>query len=300
MKQLDLNLLLVFDAVMTERNFRRAAEKLGRTQPAVSQSVRRLRDVFADPLFLKAPEGATPTPRAEELWRALCEPLAAVRRAAAPDTFEPSTVEGEIALALSDDLELLALPEVAKRLAEAAPRLSLRAIEADHQSAARLLAEGAADLCLTVAEPARGLVREELYRQPFVILHKRGAKAPSTLAAYCALRHVAVAFSGGAPGYTDRRLAELGRTRRLVATSPRFAALPGLVSATDAVATLPAPVARLLARRWSLAVSPVPFDLPAVPVCLLWHERRRRDPRTLWLRDLVRAAALKARSAVEE
>lgn len=296
---LDLNLLLVFDAVMTERNLRRAGELLGRTQPAISQSVARLRDVFADRLFLKTPTGIVATPRAEALWRELAEPIARVRAVAAPRDFAASSVEGDLHVGFSDDLELIAFADVMESLRRQAPKARLKAVEIDHASAPAALDEGRIDVALTVAEAARGIGREELFRQPFVILHRKSDSAPATLAMYCARVHVAVGFSGGAPGYTDRWLEGQGRAREVVATTPRFASLPLIVAATDAIATLPGPVARLFARLHGLSVSPVPFALPAVPVCLLWHERRRHDPKNVWLRGLVRDAMTAARAKLE-
>ena len=296
---LDLNLLLVFDAVMTERNLRRAGEQLGRTQPAISQSVARLRDVFADRLFVKTPAGVTPTPRAEALWRELAEPIARVRAVASRATFDPRAVSGDLFVGFSDDLELIAFADVMQALRSAAPNARLKAVEVDHASAPAALDEGRIDVALTVAEPARGIGREELFRQPFVILHRKDDPAPATIAKYCTRVHVAVGFSGGTIGYTDRWLEAQERARTIVATTPRFAALPQIVAATDAIATLPGPVARLFARLHGLCVSPVPFALPAVPVCLLWHERRRHDPMNVWLRGLVRDATAAARAKLE-
>jgi LysR family transcriptional activator of mexEF-oprN operon len=300
MSALDLNLLLVFDAVMAERNFRRAAEKLGRTQPAISQAVARLRDVFGDPLFRKTPEGVDPTPRAEALWAELQAPIARIRAVAAPTAFDPARATGAITIGLSDDLELLALATIVARLRAQAPHLRINAIEADHQSASDLLQSGAADLCATVAETTRGVGREELFRQPFVLMHRRSSKPPDTLARYCAAEQVAVAFSAGAPGYTDRHLATLGKARKLIATTPRFAALPDLIAQTGALATLPGPVAHLLARRHRLATSPLPFALPPVAVCILWAQARAYDPMTVWLRTEVRHALLATRANVEQ
>lgn len=300
MIQIDLNLLLVFDAVMAERNLRRAAERLGRTQSAVSQSMARLRDQFADRLFTKTPTGIEPTPRAEALWEEVRGPLAAMCAAVAPETFDPAAARGTITLGLSDDLELLAFGPITAQLLAEAPHLSVHATPVDHVSLARDIRDGRVDLAVSVAERMpRGIAREELYRQPFVVLRRADATKVATLKQYLRAPHVAAAFATGAPGFTDVRLAQLGHERRLIATTPRFAALAGLIEATGALATMPGPLARLLARRGGLAIDPVPFDLPAVPVALLWHERRRAEPLHVWLRRHVRAAVLQAREQFE-
>lgn len=300
MTQIDLNLLAVFDAVMAERNVRKAAEKLGRTQSAVSQSIARLRDQFADRLFLKTPTGVEPTLRAETLWEEVRGPLAAMRAAVAPEAFDPALARGSVILGLSDDLELLAFGAITALLLADAPGLSVHAAPVDHASLARDIRDGRVDLAVSVAERMpRGIAREELYRQPFVVLRRADTSKISTMKRYLAARHVAAAFSSGAPGFTDVRLAQLGEERRLVATTPRFAALAGLIEETSAIATMPGPLAKLLARTGGFGIDPVPFDLPAVPVALLWHERRRAEPLHVWLRKIVRSAVLDARDRFE-
>jgi LysR family transcriptional activator of mexEF-oprN operon len=279
MRTIDLNLLLVFDAVMAERNLRRAALRLNRSQPAVSQAIARLRDLWADQLFRRTPTGVDPTPRAEAIWAEVREPLQQIKAQLAPDSFRPEDAIGEARIGLSDDVHLLAFAEIVPAVRARAPRLALRVVEVDHQSVWPMVRSGFVDVAVTVAEPApRGLAARVVARQGFVVIRRADMAPPGSLVDYLRHDHVAVAFSEREPGYTDRRLESLGHARRVIASTPRFSAIPDLVMRTGALATLPEPVARAFAAHGGLALSPCPFDLTEVNVLLGWHLARQADP----------------------
>lgn len=283
---LDLNLLVVFDAVMAERNLRKAAERLHRSQPAVSQSVARLRHLFADRLFEKIPTGVRPTPRAEALWLEIRDPLKALADTVTGGEFDPATVRGEVPIGLSDDIHSLALPGLVDRLRVEAPRLSCRAVEVDHRNVWHEIETGGVDVAVTVAPaPPRGLAASVLFEQRFVVLARSDMRAPTTLGHYLRATHVAVGFTGRERGYTDERLAAMGEERRVIAWTPRFSMIADLVRRTGAIATMPEPIARRDAARYGLHVARVPFELQPAPVRLCWHERRRADPANAWLRE---------------
>ncbi len=286
--RLDLNLLVVFDAIMAERNLRLAAERLGRSQPAVSQSVARLRDILGDRLFEKTPKGVKPTPRAEALWLEIRDPLHLITQTLTHSEFDPATVETEIKLGLSDDVHEIAFAHLVSRLQGSAPGLVLRVREVDHRSVWQEVDEGRVDLAVSVAPaPPRGLGNAVLFQQPFIVLHRLDLAPPATLDAYLASTHVAAGFRDEDVGYTDLRLAGMGHRRRVIAWTPRFASIPDLVLQTGAVATMPEPIARHHARRLELGLAALPFDLDPVPVRMCWHERRRTDPLNAWFRDQV-------------
>lgn len=281
----DLNLLLVFDAVMRERNLRRAAERLSRSQPAVSQAVSRLRDLFADQLFRRLPTGVEPTPRAEALWAEIEEPLARLRNQLAPELFDPLNVRAHLRLGLADDVHLLAFPELVSVMKASAPHVVLTAIEVDHQSVWSQVRSGLIDIGATVAPPPpKGLAGKVLLNQRFVVVHRADQASPVTLADYLKRHHVAIGFSDGRPGYVDARLEELGHTRQVVAWTPRFATLADLVIRTGSIATIPEPVARSFTRHGGVTIASCPLDLADVPVRLTWHLRRQADPLNRWAR----------------
>lgn len=294
-KQLDLNLLAVFDAIMSERNLRLAAERLGRSQPAVSQSVARLRDLLGDRLFEKTPKGVRPTPRAEALWLDVRDHLDVIRQALTHSAFSPAAVAAEVTVGLADDIHEMVFASLVSHLRRLAPSLILRVAEVDHQSVWQNTKDGLLDLAVTVAPAApRGLGAKTLFEQRFVLLHRADMVAPATLLAYLNATHVAVAFRAGEPGYTDQRLADMGQARRVIAWTPRFSSIPALVGRTGALATMPEPIARFHAAAFGLSVTPLPFALDPVPVRLCWHERRRTDPLNAWLRGEIETAVMQA------
>jgi LysR family transcriptional regulator, mexEF-oprN operon transcriptional activator len=290
MSTVDLNLLAVFDAVMAERNMRRAAERLNRSQPAVSQAIARLRDLWTDQLFRRTPSGVDPTPRAEAIWAEIREPLQHIRSQLAPDRFEPLKVEGEVRLGMSDDLHLLAFADLVSSIRSEAPKLVLRVTEVDHQSVWQAVRTGLIDIAITVAGQApRGLGAKVLGRQRFVVMCRADMSPPLSMEDYLLRDHVAVSFSEGQTGYTDQRLEALGRKRRIIAATPRFATIPDLVMRTGAIATMPEPTARLYSGFGGVALSACPFDIPEVPIMLCWHLRRHSDPLNAWLRAHIEA-----------
>lgn len=290
MGPLDLNLLVTFDAVMAERNLRRAADRLGRSQPAVSHAVARLRDLTGDRLFEKVPTGVEPTARAEMLWEQVRDPLRTIAQALDHRGFEPGEVQGELVLGLSDDVHDLCFADIVARIRVTAPGLAVRVVETDHGTVWDQVGSGAVDLAVTVAgPPPRGMAANVIGEQRFVILHRSDQMPPATLERYLAATHVAIGFADRSAGYTDERLTAMGQARAIVAWTPRFAAIPDLVRRTGALATMPGPVARAYGNN-GLAVATVPFDLQPVPVRLCWHQRRRTDPLNEWARDVLAAA----------
>ena len=291
-QDIDLNLLAVFDAVMSERNLRRAGERLNRSQPAISQAVARLRDVTGDRLFDRSPTGVVPTARAERLWAEIRDPLSHLREAMGTSPFDPARAEGEVAVALSDDARILVWPAIARAVLEAAPRLTLRAISTNHTSVWEDLTSGRADLALSVAgQPPPGLGTRILHQDGFVLLHRADAAPPRTARDYATRRHLALVFSREQPAYADEALDAAGESRRVAVRSDRFDALPDLVEALDAVVALPSLIAAHFASSRPLAVSDLPVPFPPAITKLCWSQKRRNDAQNAWLRDAVFRAA---------
>jgi LysR family transcriptional regulator, mexEF-oprN operon transcriptional activator len=284
----DLNLLLVFDAVMRERNLRRAAVRLNRSQPAVSQAVARLRDIFADQLFCRVPSGVEPTPRAEAIWAEIEAPLSRLRDQLAPESFDARSARAQLRIGLSDDVQMLFFPDIVAAVRSEAPNLVLVGVEVDHQSIWGHVRSGLIDIGVSVAAPApKGLADKVLFNQSFVILHRADQAPPTTLEDYLRRHHLGIGFSVGQAGYVDGRLKEIGNDRNVICWAPRFAGLGSLVLRTGAIATIPEPLAHMLAQAGGMAVANCPFELASVPVRLGWHLRRQADPLNFWVRALI-------------
>ncbi|MEM8799504.1 MAG: LysR substrate-binding domain-containing protein [Pseudomonadota bacterium] len=287
-RDIDLNLLTVFDAVMAERNLRKAGERLGRSQPSVSQAVARLRDLTGDQLFERAPSGITPTARAEVLWSEIRDPLAELRKALLPSHFDPSEVVGETVFGLSDDARILFWPELARTLLQKAPGSSLRSVDTNHSSVWRDLDQGVMDLALTVAgQPPPGFGARILHQDEFVLLISPGAAPPQTPSDYAGLRHLALVFSEEQPAYADEALQALDMQRRVVARSSRFDTLPQLVRELDAVVALPRLIAGYFAAHHDVALCPLPVPFPPAILKLCWHEKKRNNTHHKWLREVA-------------
>ncbi len=297
---LDLNLLATFDAVMVERNLRRAAERLGRSQPAVSQAVARLRDLIGDQLFDKVPTGVAPTPRAESLWQEIREPLLTIARAVDHRDFDPMTARGEFVLGLADDVHELCFPEIAASIMSAAPSLQLQVVQTDHIVVWDQISTGLVDLAVSVAPPSpRSASSQILGEQRFVLLHRSDQECPITLDQYLGRSHVTVGFADKTPGYIDTRLSAMGHARRIAAVTPRFASIPDLVRRTGAIATMPEPIAWAYAKDRALAVTALPFRVDPVPVRMGWHQRRLADPLNVWARAHVAGVVSRLLSTVQ-
>ncbi len=288
MKNADLNLMVVFDAVMSERNLRKAGERLNRSQPAISQAIARLRDITGDRLFERTATGIAPTARAELLWAETRDPLAQLRRVLAPSEFQPADLVGETVLGLSDDVRILFWPRLARAITDQAPRATLRALDTNHGRVWRDLGEGLIDVALTVAgQPPPGFGARILHQDRFCLLVRRGSAPPRTVQDYAARRHLALVFSDEQPAYADEALGAEGLHRHVIARVSRFDTLPDLVVALDAVVALPRLIASRFAQRPDLTLSDPPVPFPSAILKLCWHEKTRNDPMARWLRTLA-------------
>lgn len=145
-EQIDLNLLTIFEAVMTELNVSRAAERLNLTQPAVSHALRRLRRITNDDLFVKAPSGVTPTPKALELWEPIRDGLLQIRQALSPTTFDPAIAQQTFTVSMADYTAALMLPKLLPILEKTAPGIDLRIIPNTNVNAVKALKQSEIDL----------------------------------------------------------------------------------------------------------------------------------------------------------
>jgi DNA-binding transcriptional LysR family regulator len=303
-RTLDLNLMRVFDAVMSEGSLTRAAALLAMTQPATSYAVKRLRLAVGEELFVRTATGMKPTARAEALWPPVRNALAGLRQALAPEDFRPRDDPASFRLAMADATAALLIPPLVVAIEEQRALANLRVLPLGTRDPRRLIEQGEADLALgyfpeaVTAIGAQGanatLHHARLYDTEYVCVMRRDhplAKGPLTLAAYCAAHHLLVSFSGRPHGLVDQRLADLGCRRRIVLTVNQFFTAGRVVTRSDLLTVLPATFVPATGYQHELVTRPLPFDLPGVHVEMVWHLRKDGDPAHTWLRGLVRAAA---------
>lgn len=292
---LDLNLLVVLDVLLAERNVTRAAARLGLSQPAVSNALSRLRTAFADPLLVRTPHGMAPTPRAIGLEGPLREALSYVRGAVAGTSdFDPATARRTFVLAATDYVQFVLLGALVRRVHEIAPGVSLRVLPMTHGAPWNELEAGSVDLTLSgVSARQSRLHRRALFRDRVVcILRSDHPAAGRTLsmARYLELDHVEVLPIGGR-GLADEVLDSLGQTRRVAITVPHFLVAPFVVLQSDHCFTLAERIARPMAGFLAVRVMPLPMELPTITIWAYWHERLHHDPAHQWLRRLVAEVA---------
>jgi DNA-binding transcriptional LysR family regulator len=298
---LDLNLLRVFDAVMTEQNLTRAASHLAMTQPAVSNALKRLRDALGDELLIRTAHGVKPTPRAELLWPTIRRTLSELEEAVAPTSFDVSKAQATFRMAMADATAVLWLPSLVRSIESEAPGLNVRMVPLTTREPRPMLLRGDIDLAIgffpgVVAQLAGGpdtpIRHERMYSGQYVCVMRKDhplADAVLTVDAYCAANHLLVSFSGRAHGLTDEALAQLNRERRILLTVNQFFTAGRVVANSDLITVLPRHLIASTGMTGALISKELPFKLPDVHVDMLWHERDARSPAHKWLREHLSA-----------
>lgn len=289
-RTLDLNLLKAFDALMDERSVTRAATRLALTQPAVSALLTRLRDSFADPLFVRTQRGVAPTLRAQALAAPIKRVLAEINALLQPELFDPASARMTLTLAATDyALRAIVLPFL-QALRRRAPgvRVAVQAT-ADGQVQSQL-ERGEIDLALMTPESAPPeLHARRLFSETYTCAmradHPDAQGESVSLDRFCSLDHALVSLTGDAfRGATDAALARLGRERRVVLSVASFLLLPELLKGSDLVAVVPR---RLVEGIEGVRVLAPPVEVPGFTKLAVWHERTHRAPGHRWLRALL-------------
>jgi DNA-binding transcriptional LysR family regulator len=299
LKRLDLNLLVAFDALLTEGSVTRAAERLGVGQPSMSHALGRLRELFRDELFVRAPDGVRPTPRALALADPIRVALSAIQETLLQERgFDPAEAERTFVLGMPDSIEVALLPRLMAHLAAEAPKVRVRIRAIDRFEVLEQLDRDRLHLGVSglLTEGAVHHKRRRLYGTEYLCLYdpeRLPLAPPIALEDYVAVPHVLGSPRGDAHGVVDDALAPLGLRRTIAVATPHFAAVPFVLKGARLLSTVPQPAARIFAERFGLAASPVPVALPEVDVAMLWHASYDHDPAHRWLRGTV------ARLAVE-
>ncbi|MFZ3289842.1 MAG: LysR family transcriptional regulator [Telluria sp.] len=300
---LDLNLLRVFDAVMTEQNLTRAAGHLAMTQPAVSNAIKRLRESLGDELLIRTAYGVKPTPRAEALWPAVRQALAGLEQAVTPETFDVSKTHATFRMAMADATAAFWLPSLVRSIESEAPGVNVRMVPLTTREPRPMLLRGDIDLAVGFfpgvaaqlsSDTSSPIRHERLYSGHYVAVMRKNhplAKVELTVDNYCANNHLLVSFSGRAHGLADEALAQLGRQRRILLTVNQFFTAGKVVANSDLITVLPKHLIASTGMTDALVWRELPFAMPAVHLDMLWHERDARSFAHKWLRNGALARA---------
>jgi DNA-binding transcriptional LysR family regulator len=288
-RDVDLNLLRVFDAVLREGGVTPAASLLELTQPAVSNALARLRKLFGDALFVRTPSGMEPTPFARELAEPVRQALALLESALAHGPgFDPASATRAFRFYMSDVGQVEFLPPLVERVQREAPGVRLEAVALDVDDIGAALAAGGLDLAigflLGLGPPVR---RRALFRDPYACLMRADHPIRTlTRKRFLEASHALVTYRGG-HRVIEEALERAGLARKIALRVPHFTVVPMVLERTDLILTLPARVARVFESRGAFKALPPPIAIPPAEVAVHWHERFEADPGNRWLRERV-------------
>ncbi len=291
-RSIDLNLLVVFDAMVEHRSVTRAAESLGLSQPAMSAAVGRLRTLFDDPLFVKTGPEMQPTARATELARPVRLVVGTVKaEILQAQRFEARTAERSFTIITPDIAEIKIVPATLAHLAEHAPNARLRTLSIPRNAAAESLESGAAELAVGYFPDLRktGFYQQKLFSTHLSCMVR--SKHPTigermTQKQYFAAAHALVSPDGRQHVF-DQFLHSQGLKRRVVLEISHYMSLLPIIEGSDLVATVPHDLAELCARHAAVRVLPSPIKSPAIEVHQFWHSRFHKDPGNVWMRGVL-------------
>jgi DNA-binding transcriptional LysR family regulator len=296
---LDLNLLLVLEALLEERNVTRAAARVGLTQSAASSALSRLRAALGDPLFRRTARGMSPTARAMELAAPLRSALAQIRAALSESSgFAPSASGRSFRLGMTDYAELVLLGPLLSRISRDAPdvQILVRRLDRIFIPPESELRDAALDAAIGFFPEASSLEPDthslNLYSEKNVCIARKGhpiLRGTLTPARFAAAGHVGVFYRNEVRGLVDSALANHGLRRKLRATTPHFLSAAQVVSESNLIAVVPEGLATRFRKFLDLEIRKVPVTMPPLHMRLLWHERATLDPGHQWLRNLISA-----------
>ncbi|KFE47734.1 LysR substrate-binding domain-containing protein [Pseudomonas fragariae (ex Marin et al. 2024)] len=291
LRKADINLMVVFETLMQERNVTRAAEKLFLGQPTISAALNRLRSLLNDPLFIRVGHRMEPTARAHEILKHLTPALDAMSTALSLTTdFDPSVSKMTFRIGLTDDVEFGLLPAMLKAIREEAPGVVIVVKHVDYLNISEVLMSGdiTVGVCLTRELPANAKRKTLRNVQPRLVRADKPA-SPMSLDEYCSRPHVVVSHVASVSSFADEWLTALGRKRQVVLSVPQFATLPALMAGTDMISGLSDYAAKAMSALGLLYDEPLPFPTPGLDLSMTWLSVMDSDPAERWLRSRIEA-----------
>jgi DNA-binding transcriptional LysR family regulator len=289
---IDLNLLVVFDALMTHRHVTRAGERLGLSQPATSNALTRLRKLFDDPLFVRTAAGLQPTPKAIALAQQIQPALQQMQAVLlGKDEFNPAKSERVFSLGMSDYVEFVLLPKLMEKIQAIAPKLIVQIRTGDRHKLLSLLDTGDIDMAIGLfPEQVEWHEQQLLFQENYVCICRRQhpqIQRSLSLEQYVTASHLLVSIKEDRVGRVDDILTQHNLNRHIALSIPHFLVAPFVLAQTDLIATLAERVARTFARSQNLKIFPLPFAMDGFSVFMRWHESNRNHPAHVWLRELI-------------
>ncbi|WGJ91495.1 LysR family transcriptional regulator [Achromobacter mucicolens] len=292
LKDVDLNLLVVFNELHKHGRVSAAAESLGISQPGVSNALARLRKLLGDELFLRTSRGMVPTPYAESLAQPIADALAALHGTLnARVAFDPARSERAFVIGVNDVGETYFLPRLMRALDQVAPGVTIRTVRTTSIDVRDEMERGRMDLAMGFLPGLKGgFFQRRLFRQPYVCIFRQDhplARSGVSARQFRAAEHVAIVSEGTGHGVVDEVIARAGIRRRLRLTVPHFMAVGPVLQATDMIAVVPQRFADCACGPFGLASAPCPVKIPESVINVFWHARNHRGAANQWLRQVV-------------
>jgi DNA-binding transcriptional LysR family regulator len=289
---IDLNLLVAFDALMTERHVTRAGRKIGLSQPAMSAALNRLRFLMQDKLFERRGDGMQPTPRAVGLVGPIRQALQQIQGALDPRPFDPIQATRSFRIALNDLGVALFLPPLSERLARWSQGINFVFLSAEDKRALDLVEAGEADVAIgpnwnKYDDQFESVV---LYQAPFACAMRKGhplASGSLTIEAFASAPHIMISQPGDPSRHIDQILANHGLRRRIAFTVPHYLTVPILLSKTDLLSVIPSKLIQRYGVTEKIQAVDTPFAELTVPVMMFWIRAANDEPANIWLRSLI-------------
>jgi DNA-binding transcriptional LysR family regulator len=295
LRAIDLNLLVLFDALIEERSVRRAGERVGLSQSATSHALDRLRKLLGDELLVRTASGMEPTPRALSLAGPLRLALQDIQTALAPDRFEPAEAEIGLTIAVETHETIVVLPLLVEEIRREAPGIVLTVRSGSVEDILNGVDQGRVDVAIGLFNglPDRFMTARLLSDEHACVMRADHAlaRSPLTLAGYLDAPHLLISMSGGTTNVVDNALAEQGLRRRIAMQMPHGLAAVIALTRSDMVTSVTRGVARVFAATAPAVVMDLPFPVPPSTFRLVWNRRFQADPARMWLRRKLVAIA---------
>ena len=289
LKETDLNLFIALDVIYTEKNLTKAGQVLGITQPAVSNALSRLRELFDDELFIRTSKGMIPTPVANQIINDVRSALSLIQNTISEtEKFDPSTADMTFKISIGDSSEYRLLPLLIKELAEVAPKIKVETYLTPRKDAPRELASGTIDF--SIDPPVHSdphLKHEKIYEEDYVMIVRKDhpilEKKEITIQDYLDLSHIHISNRKTGLGHVDMTLYRLGLSRDISLRAQHFLVAPYIVEQSDLAIT----TTKGFAVDRNLAWRELPFEIDPLVLHLYWHEAKDSDTSSKWMKELM-------------
>lgn len=294
LRSIDLNLLVVFDAIYATGNISAAADSIGMSQPAMSNALRRLRNAVNDPLFIRHPHGVSPTQKADELAPVIHQALYALRTALTPPgDYDYATDTSTFRIATEELGEIVLTPSLVRKLSQTAPGIHLVVSPQIRHEVHDDMRYGRIDMSIDYIRQRSAKHIEHLHlfdeRRVCVFRRDHPVITGDTISMDCYLRTPHVILNQRVRGMTSVQsfLNEQGVTRDVAMQVPGYHSVPLILESTDYIATVPRRIAQHFSDTYALRHVELPFNMPPLSFYLQWHRPKTGDPRHTWFRNLM-------------